>query len=119
MVLGAAMGATMGLGPAVRQAIVPDHLLGRVAATGRLIALCAGPVGAVFGGWLATSPGCGRRSSSGPGSLLTMIVVAARLTSNKRIEAALAEVAERREREELAEQEESLAARGAGGVAMV
>ena len=53
VVLGAAMGATMGLGPAVRQAIVPDHLMGRVAATGRLIALGAGPVGAVFGGWLA------------------------------------------------------------------
>ena len=98
-VLGAAMGATMGLGPAVRQAIVPDHLMGRVAATARLIALCAGPVGAVFGGWLAHVAGLRAPFIVGAGILLAMTVVAARLTSNKRIEAALAEAAERRERE--------------------
>jgi MFS family permease len=99
MVLGAAMGATMGLGPAVRQAIVPDHLMGRVAATGRLIALCAGPAGALFGGWLAHVAGLRAPFIAGAGILAVMAVVAARLTSNKRIEAALAEAAERRERE--------------------
>ncbi len=102
LVLGAAMGATMGLGPAVRQAIVPDHLMGRVAATGRLIALCAGPVGALFGGWLAQVAGLRAPFVVGAGILATMTVVAARLTSNKRIEAALAEAAERRAREEAA-----------------
>ena len=99
MVLGAAMGTTMGLGPAVRQAIVPDHLMGRVAATGRLIALCAGPLGAVFGGWLAHVAGLRAPFVVGAGILAAMTVVAARLTSNKRIDAALAEAAERRERE--------------------
>ena len=99
MVLGAAMGATMGLGPAVRQAIVPDQLMGRVAATGRLISLCAGPLGAVFGGWLAHVAGLRAPFIVGSGILATMVVVAARLTSNKRIDAALAEAAERRERE--------------------
>ena len=101
-VLGAAMGATMGLGPAVRQAIVPDQLMGRVAATGRLIALCAGPLGALFGGWLAHVAGLRAPFIAGAGILAVMAVVAARLTSNQRIEAALAEAAELREREEAA-----------------
>jgi MFS family permease len=99
IVLGAAMGATMGLGPAVRQAIVPDHLMGRVGATGRLIALCAGPLGAVFGGWLAHVAGLRAPFIVGAAFLASMTVVAARLTSNKRIEAAVAEAAERRARE--------------------
>lgn len=100
VVLGAAMGATMSLGPGIRQTIVPDHLLGRVAATGRLIALCAGPVGAVFGGWLAHVAGLRAPFLAGAAILAVMAVAAARLTSNKRIEAALAEAALRREREE-------------------
>ena len=99
MVLGAAMGITMGLGPAIRQAIVPDHLMGRVAATGRLINLSAGPLGAVFGGWLAHVAGLRAPFIVGAGILAAMAVVAARMTSNKRIEAALAEAAGRRERE--------------------
>ncbi|WP_194893953.1 MFS transporter [Catenulispora pinisilvae] len=97
--LGMGIGTTMGVGPAVRQAIVPDHLMGRVAATARLIALCAGPAGAVFGGWLAHVAGLRAPFILGAGILMSMTVVAARLTSNKRIEAALAEAAERRERE--------------------
>ena len=100
--LGAAMGATMGLAPAVRQAIVPDELMGRVAATARLIALCAGPLGAVFGGWLAHVAGLRAPFVVGAGILAAMTVVAARLTSNKRINAALAEAAQRRERDVVA-----------------
>ncbi|MEZ0106539.1 MFS family permease [Catenulispora sp. EB89] len=99
MVLGAAMGTTMALGPAIRQAIVPDHLMGRVAATGRLINFSAGPLGAVCGGWLADVAGLRAPFIVGAGVLAAMAVVAARMTSNKRIEAALAEAAERRERE--------------------
>lgn len=99
MVLGAAMGATMGLGPAVRQAIVPDHLMGRVAATARLIALCAGPMGAVFGGWLAHVAGLRAPFIAGAVILTAMAVMAARLTSNQRIDAALAEAAERRQQD--------------------
>lgn len=76
---------------------MPDHLLGRVAATGRLIALCAGPVGAVSGGWLAHVAGLRAPFVAGAAILAVMAVVAARLTSNTRIEAALAEAEERRE----------------------
>jgi MFS family permease len=100
LVLGAAMGATMSMGPAVRQAIVPDHLMGRVASMGRLIAYSAGPVGALFGGWLATVAGLRAPFIAGAGILAAMTLVVARLTSNKQIEAALAEAAERRAQEE-------------------
>jgi MFS family permease len=89
-VLGTAMGATMVLGPSVRQAIVPDELMGRVGATARLIALSAGPLGAVLGGWLAHAAGLRAPFLFGAAVLAAMIVVAARLTSNKRITAALA-----------------------------
>ena len=88
--MGVAMGATMVLGPSVRQAIVPDELMGRVGATGRLIALSAGPLGAVFGGWLAHVAGLRAPFLFGAAVLASMIVVAARLTSNKRIAAELA-----------------------------
>jgi MFS family permease len=84
------MGATMVLGPSVRQAIVPDELMGRVGATARLIGLSAGPLGAVFGGWLAHVFGLRAPFIFGAAVLATMVVVAARLTSNKRIAAALA-----------------------------
>jgi MFS family permease len=90
VVLGTAMGATMVLGPSVRQAIVPDELMGRVGATARLIGLSAGPLGAVFGGWLAHVFGLRAPFIFGAAVLATMVVVAARLTSNKRIAAALA-----------------------------
>jgi MFS family permease len=93
--LGAAMGATMVLGPSVRQAIVPDELMGRVGATARLIALSAGPLGAVFGGWLARVAGLRAPFIAGAAVLATMVVVAARLTSNQRIAAGLAAAKER------------------------
>jgi MFS family permease len=95
VVMGIAMGATMVLGPSVRQAIVPDELMGRVGATARLIALSAGPLGAVFGGWLAQVAGLRAPFLFGAAVLATMIVVAARLTSNKRIAEELAAAEER------------------------
>ena len=95
LVMGTAMGTTMVLGPSVRQAIVPDELMGRVGATARLIALSAGPLGAVFGGWLAHVAGLRAPFIVGAAVLATMVVVAARLTSNKRIAAGLAAAKER------------------------
>ena len=41
----------------LRQAIIPNHLLGRVGSVGRLIAWGVIPVGAVLGGWLAGTLG--------------------------------------------------------------
>lgn len=99
-VLGSAMGATMVLGPSVRQAIVPAELMGRVGATARLIALGAGPLGAVFGGWLAHVAGLRAPFVVGSGVLALMVVVAARLTNNQRIEAALAAAKARDEAQE-------------------
>ena len=91
MVLGAAMGVTMTLGRSVRQSIVPDELMGRVAAATRLTALSAGPLGALLGGWLAHVAGLRAPFVAGAGVLVVMAFVAARLTSNSRIDAALAE----------------------------
>ena len=88
--LGTATGATMVLGPSVRQAIEPDELMGRVGATSRLIALSAGPLGVVFGGWLAHVAGLRAPFVFGAAVLAAMALMAARLTSNKRIAAALA-----------------------------
>lgn len=99
VVLGAAMGATMALGPSVRQAIVPDELMGRVGATARLTAMSAGPIGALAGGWLAHVAGLRAPFLVGSGILVLMAALAARLTSNKRIDAALAEAARLREGE--------------------
>ncbi|MFL6116499.1 MAG: hypothetical protein ACJ786_34855 [Catenulispora sp.] len=84
---------------------MPDELMGRVGATGRLIALGAGPLGAVFGGWLAHVAGLRAPFIVGAGILASMTIVAARLTNNARIEAALAEAAARRERERKQERE--------------
>jgi MFS family permease len=93
----AVLGATMTLGPSVRQAIVPDELMGRVGAAARLTAMSAGPIGALFGGWLAHVAGLRAPFLAGAGILVLMAGLAARLTSNKRIDAALAEAARERE----------------------
>ncbi|KJY16395.1 MFS transporter, partial [Streptomyces katrae] len=45
-VCGAGMGATMVLAPSLRQTIVPPELMGRVASTSRMLAMCAAPFGA-------------------------------------------------------------------------
>lgn len=60
--LGAAMAATMVLGPSVGQALIPAELAGRVGAARRLLSVGAAPLGALLGGWLARSEGCARRS---------------------------------------------------------
>lgn len=39
----------------LRQSIVPDHMLGRATATMRMVTYGAIPVGALFGGWLASA----------------------------------------------------------------
>ncbi|MER5479625.1 MFS transporter [Streptomyces sp. NPDC002734] len=88
-VCGAGMGATMVLGPSLRQAIVPPHLMGRVASTSRMLAMCAAPLGAFLGGWLATAFDLRTPLYAASGLLLTMTAVTATMTSNRRVEAAL------------------------------
>jgi MFS family permease len=92
ILLGVGIGATMVLGPSLRQAIVPIELMGRVGATARLIALSAGPLGALLGGCLAHVAGLRAPFIVGAGILCTMTIVVGKLTNNRRIEAALAEV---------------------------
>jgi MFS family permease len=90
-----AMATTMVLGPSVRQAIVPDELMGRVGAIARILAFSAGPAGAVLGGWLAHVAGLRAPFLFGAAVLGTMVIVATRLTSNQRIAAALAAARDR------------------------
>ncbi|MEU8076726.1 MFS transporter [Catellatospora citrea] len=94
-VCGAGMGATMVLGPSLRQAIVPAHLMGRVASTSRMLAMCAAPSGAFLGGWLATTYGVRTPLYTAAGILLAMTAVTATMTSNRRVEAALRGSADR------------------------
>ncbi|MGY4906130.1 MFS transporter [Streptomyces sp. 900116325] len=95
-VCGAGMGATMVLGPSLRQAIVPAHLMGRVASTSRMLAMCAAPFGAFLGGWLATTYDVRTPLYTAAGLLLAMTAVTATMTSNRRVEAALHDAASTR-----------------------
>ncbi|KAB2971066.1 MFS transporter [Streptomyces sp. SS1-1] len=95
-VCGVGMGATMVLGPSLRQAIVPAHLMGRVASTSRMLAMCAAPVGAVVGGWLATAYDVRAPLYAAGALLLSMTAVTASMTTNRRVEAALRAVAPNR-----------------------
>ncbi|MFI6316220.1 MFS transporter [Nonomuraea sp. NPDC050556] len=88
-VCGAGMGATMVLGPSLRQAIVPAQLIGRVASTSRMLAMCAAPFGAFLGGWLATAYDLRTPIYAAGGLLLAMTAVTATMTTNRRVEAAL------------------------------
>ncbi|MEU3910118.1 MFS transporter [Streptomyces sp. NPDC029721] len=92
-VCGAGMGATMVLAPSLRQTIVPPELMGRVASTSRMLAMCAAPFGAFLGGWLATAYDVRTPLYTAAGLLLTMTAVTATMTSNRRVEAALRAVA--------------------------
>jgi MFS family permease len=92
-VCGAGMGATMVLAPSLRQAIVPAHLMGRVTATSRMLAMCAAPFGAFLGGWLAATFDVRTPLYAAAGLLLTMTAVTTSMTNNRRVEAALRGVA--------------------------
>ncbi|WP_020661015.1 MFS transporter [Amycolatopsis benzoatilytica] len=89
-VLGCAMGTTMVLGASLRQVIVPARLMGRVAAATRLVGASAAPLGAVLGGWLAAQAGLRVPYLAASGVLVSMTLVTITMTSNKRVEAALA-----------------------------
>ncbi|WP_432845879.1 MFS transporter [Amycolatopsis sp. CA-161197] len=86
---GCAMATTMVLGWSLRQAIVPGRLMGRVAAASRLVALSAGPLGALLGGWLASAAGLRTPYFAAAAVLLTMTVVTMSMTSNATVKAAL------------------------------
>ncbi|MEU2423989.1 MFS transporter [Streptomyces sp. NPDC007851] len=97
IVRAAALGAIMVLGPSVRQAVVPDELMGRVAAAARLLALGAAPLGALLGGYLATVAGLRAPYLMGAAFLAVTTLVSATMTTNRRISAALDKVARSRQ----------------------
>ncbi|WP_327132134.1 MFS transporter [Streptomyces sp. NBC_01343] len=86
----AALGCTIVLAASVRQSVVPNELMGRVTAAGRLMALGAAPVGALLGGWLATVAGLRAPYLIGAGFLVASTLVSLTMTTNRKIEAALA-----------------------------
>ncbi|NUP53801.1 MAG: MFS transporter [Catenulispora sp.] len=97
ILFGAGFGATMVLVPSVRGAIVPDELMGRVGAAGRLISWGTFPLGAVLGGWFAEAAGL-RAPFIICGTLLTgTSLVVGTMTNNRIVEARLAEAARLRE----------------------
>ncbi|GAB2706456.1 hypothetical protein GCM10010442_26520 [Kitasatospora kifunensis] len=91
--LGAAMAATMVLGPSVGQALIPAELAGRVGAARRLLSVGAAPLGGLLGGLLARSEGLRAPFLVGALMLAATALVSLTLTSNRRIEQALASVA--------------------------
>lgn len=86
---GAAMSATMVLVPSVSQAMVPPHLTGRVTATNRMVGVGAAPVGALLGGWLASTAGLPAPFIAGAAVLAVMTVLVTALTSSDNIDEAL------------------------------
>jgi MFS family permease len=113
-VLGAAMSITMVIGATLRQAIVPPELTGRVTAVTRLLAVSAAPLGAVLGGWLAGAEGLRAPFLAGSGLLLAMTAVTATLTTDRRVEAALAQARATSEETEEASAEAPAAAVASG-----
>ncbi|GAB3365463.1 MFS transporter [Amycolatopsis echigonensis] len=91
---GCAMATTMVLGASLRQVVVPARLMGRVAAASRLVSASAAPAGAALGGWLAATAGVRVPYLAAAGVLVSMTLVTMSMTSNKRIEAALAKAKE-------------------------
>jgi MFS family permease len=87
----AALSGTIVLSGSVRQAIVPDELMGRVAAAGRLMALGAAPLGALLGGLLATVSGLRAPYLAGAVFLGASTLISLAMTSNRKVEAALEE----------------------------
>ncbi|MFD4508055.1 MFS transporter [Streptomyces sp. NPDC058457] len=100
----AALSGTIVLSGSVRQAIVPDELMGRVAAAGRLMALGAAPLGALLGGWLATTGGLRAPYLLGAVFLGASTLISLTMTSNRKVEAAMAKA--ERDRAEAADTSE-------------
>ena len=78
------------VGRALRASIVPDHLLGRVVTSGRVLGWGAIPVGSALGGWIAATYGLRMPFFIGGASIALVGVLTIPWMSTKRIEAARA-----------------------------
>ena len=72
----------------LRQSIIPDHLLGRVASGYRLFVLGALPIGALFGGGVAQAFGLTAPYWMGGATLTIMAFVLLRVVNNRTVAAA-------------------------------
>lgn len=88
--VGVAMGATMTVSPAIRQAVVPAELMGRVGAASRTLALGVAPVGAGVGGVLGATAGLTAPIWFAALLLVLTAGIAARWTNDRAIEEAFA-----------------------------
>ena len=79
----------------LRQASVPDHLLGRVASAYRLVALGALPLGGILGGLIATAFGLRAPFYLGAGCLAVLAVVLAPILTTKAIDRATGKTGQR------------------------
>jgi MFS family permease len=72
----------------LRQAIIPDHLLGRVASAYRLVVLGALPLGALFGGTIARSFSLAAPMLAGGGLLILVAFAIQPIVNNRTIQLA-------------------------------
>ncbi|MFI0982567.1 MFS transporter [Streptomyces sp. NPDC021093] len=96
---GASVGTMIVLASSIRQAVVPDHMMGRVASCARLMSMGSVPLGALLGGYLATTLGLRAPYLIGAGFLIVTTLLSATVTTNRRIDAALAKAAADRQEE--------------------
>jgi hypothetical protein len=101
-VLGGAMLALVGaagmvsnvVGVSLRQAIVPDRLVGRVVSADRMLAYGAAPVGAILGGVLGRTLGLRAPFLLGAAIVATAGLLALPAVNNRTVQAAYAAAAE-------------------------
>jgi MFS family permease len=72
----------------LRQSVIPDHLLGRVASAYRLFVLGALPIGALFGGGVAQAFGLTAPYWAGGATLIIMAFALLRVVNNRTVAAA-------------------------------
>ncbi len=83
-------------GQSIRQAVTPEHLLGRVVATFRMVGMGAAPLGAILGGFVADAVGV--RGANWTAAALALVAWVVLLGALRHLDEALAAVTERADR---------------------
>ncbi len=85
-------------GQSIRQAVTPEHLLGRVVATFRMVGMGAAPLGAILGGFVADAVGV--RGANWTAAALALVAWVVLLGALRHLEEALAVVTNRADRDD-------------------
>ncbi len=83
-------------GQSIRQTVTPEHLLGRVVATFRMVGMGAAPLGAITGGFVADAIGV--RGASWTAAALELVAWIMLLAALRHLDEAVAAVARERDR---------------------